>query len=189
MRTRSPLLTAAVVWLVLSLVGCYSAVKTRRIPMAAKEEVSGLAVNYNTPHRVVAVFPEKQGSSKLVMEHARAMLPDARAVYEVNYTGALFRSRELAVSLHADTTVKKIEIGDALTLPEDLAAMREGVAALAPVKKAFDEAAEAKQPPTAAEVLTLENAALQAQILNAMLQANLDAVAKGGQPPYPDAGP
>jgi hypothetical protein len=168
----------------LALAGCYSAIATRRVPIARQGEIAGLAVNHNTAHRVIAVFPKSMGSRDLTIEQTTAMLPERGTLYEVNYTGALFRSRELKVELHADTTLKKIELNDVLSLPEDLAALREAAAAVQPVKTAIDEA---KQKPTAAEVLGLENAALQAQILNAMLKANLEAVQSGEQPVYPVA--
>lgn len=164
-----------------ALLGCVADLQVRRIPREMADQAKGLVVQTNVPHELVAVFPKEPGSRELDTQVAAAMLPSTKDYYELNYCGALFRTTELKVELHPDSTVKKVEMNSTLQLADQLGAITEGAGEIATTKKAFDDA-----EPSKVEELTTESSRLKNEVLIRMQQANLDALELGKPLPYPD---
>jgi len=164
-----------------ALGGCAAKLSVRRIPREAASQAKGLVVQTNVPHDIVAIFPKSLGNLALDTEDARAMLPSPKDYYELNYCGALFRSAELKVELHPDTTIKKVEMNSNLQLADQLGAVTSSLGEISSVKKEIEAAEPSEDQEKAAEAARLKN-----EVLIRMQQANRDALDLGQPLPYPD---
>jgi len=161
------------------LSGCGATLKTNRIPYSKIKKVDkGLAVNQPTPHEIIVIFPEVSVSkNKLVQQKTRQFLTSSTELYTINYSGALFATRQLEVDLHWDSSPKRVKVSSAQEIPaalEDLAAAS---------KSAGEIRKGLKTPPE--DPLIKENTSLELQLRNLMLQANIRAIELALEPPYP----
>lgn len=182
MRTHHRILIAL---LGVTITSCGAQLNVRRLPATPKSlgKVSGLVVNHNAPHEVIAVFPEKPGSTKtLAQKKTQAFFASATEVQEIDYSGAMFATRRLEVELHPDSSLKRAKISSTSSLGDDLSSLASAAKTYGETSRAIEEA-EAEPEPVQAE-----NDALLREIRNLMLKANLDALQRGEPLPYPEVG-
>jgi len=163
------------------LVGCGAALKTERLPFSGVNDVKGLAVNQSVPHKVFAIFPEAPGSNskeKLVVQKTSEFLTSSAELYTINYRGAPFATRQLEVDLHGDSSVKRVKVTSSQQLPE----------ALESLAGAAKSAGDVRKNLASPDPLVNENTSIELQLKNLMLQANLNAIGQGIDPPYPGIG-
>lgn len=95
-----------------STAGCGATLSAHRMALpATSKRLSGLAVNQNVPHTVIAVFPKGADADETAVYETRQMLPSWKELYVVGYRGQLFTTRELQVELHPNTTLKRVKVG------------------------------------------------------------------------------
>ncbi len=176
--------TLLLLLLALLMPACGARLKTRRIPVGDVEsaDVSGLVVNHNDVHEIVAAFRETPAQdAKIRTLSTVAFFTSATELYEVDYSGALFATRRLEVELHPDASLKRAKITSTSSSAADLETL---AAATKSVKDAM--AAAQPPPPLVPDPVAGENAELLKALFNLMLKANL-AAAEAGEPlPYPD---
>jgi hypothetical protein len=162
--------------------------------------IPGLTVYSDTPHELIAVFPSLPGAETITAKRTVISIPPLNQLYVVNFHGAMFATRELTVTVHPDTSLKKVDLNVETTLSDQLDKLSESVSTLATARKeirdqkreeqkeARDREKELKDEAKAQDPLALENEAIKRELLNLMLKANRDAAQRGAELPYPGIG-
>lgn len=164
----------------LLVVGCGS-MQVRRVPVEAT--VNGVRVQVAEPHVVVAVVRGAGGVP--VVQTAELTLPSPDEHYDLDFKGALFTTREIAIELNGAGTLKKYSFTTDSNLDEALQSAASAAQSAAGIRAEVKAADAAKEDAPAADPIEVENAALRIQIVNDMLRANQAAAAAGAPLPYP----
>lgn len=145
----------------------------------ANPVLDGVVVQIPALYDVVSVLVDPAG--KRVLKGTSLSLPADDEFLEVGFKGGTFRSQELTVALHPNGALAQYK----LTSTERVSDTAQQVAdASKSFNDALDALAEANKPSAPVDPLIAENEQLQRQLLNAMLRANLDAIARGEDPPF-----
>lgn len=161
-----------------AVAGCGSMSADRVPPQTSP---AGLRVQVPVPHDVIMLtLDAKKGR---VMRSTVLSLPDPEQHFELNFKGGAFKSRELNVSVHPNGALKSYSFDVKQQVSEAAGAL---AAAAGAIHATAEHIEKAKAPAAPSPPYSEENALLQLQLLNMMLQANLEAISNGEPLPYPE---
>lgn len=111
--------------LALLMSGCGASITNRQVKVDGKEIPDPQGIRYRgvMPFEIRVVTVKGDNSSPTVRHHEAQILflPDPRQLYEINYTGALFRSYSFTTTFRENSTLENVSL-EALQEPQGAAA-------------------------------------------------------------------
>lgn len=141
----------------------------------------GVLVQVPAEHGVFAVLPESKDN--VAFRLATVTMPSRQEVYDIDFRGGMFASSKLMLDVHPSGTVKKLRFERVDTGSQSLSNSAGAISAAAAKQRELE--AEEEDPGNPVDA---ENAELQRQLLNLMLQANIEAAQNGRELPFPGVG-
>jgi hypothetical protein len=163
-------------FLALLLTGCGSFSVQQRI---SDREIKGIAVQIPQAYKAFVIVQEK---GERVVTQTEIVLPREDRLLDIDMKAGFWSTKSLNLTLHPNGGLKKAEFSTESQASENLDAF---AGALDTWVAAQEKIAGIEKANAPANELDTENTELKRQLLNAMLQANLQAVAEGKPLPFP----